>query len=221
MEEFVREFFSAYVYYPYSIYGGILLFMLASGFGLPIPEEVVLVSAGIIGYLSLNPDAALPPPYPGAPTVNVYVLATVALFSVLFADFLIYMLGKRFGPRFFRTKFFSRLMTPERMNKAQSWVQKYGYFTVFIFRFTPGVRFPGHLMCGAMGLSPYKFVAVDTFAALISVPTQVLLVSFYGESILRYLKEFKIVLFSLLAIAGLFFLLRYLARKYLNRKNPA
>ncbi len=221
MEEFVREFFSAYVYYPYSIYGGILLFMLASGFGLPIPEEVVLVSAGIIGYLSLNPSDALPPPYPGAPTVDVYVLAAVALFSVLFADFLIYTLGKRFGPRFFRTKFFSRLMTPERMSRAQSWVKKYGYFTVFIFRFTPGVRFPGHLMCGAMGLSPYKFVAVDSFAALISVPTQVLLVSFYGEAILHYMKEFKIILFSLFAIAGLFFLLRHFARKYLNRNKAA
>lgn len=195
------------------------MFMLASGFGLPIPEEVVLVSAGILGYISLHPNHTLyPPPYDGAPTVNVYVLAIVALLSVLFADFLIYMLGKRFGPRFFRTKFFSRLMTPERMERAQSWVKKYGYFTVFIFRFTPGVRFPGHLMCGAMGLSPYKFVAVDSFAALISVPTQVLLVSFYGETILAYLQKFKIILFSILAIVGLYFLLRYLARKYLNRK---
>lgn len=219
MEDLVREFFSSYVYYPYWIYAGILMFMLASGFGLPIPEEVVLVSAGILGYISLHPDPIkYPPPYEGAATVNVYVLAAVALFSVLFADFLIYMLGKRFGPRFFRTKFFSRLMTPERMAKAQEWVKKYGYFTVFIFRFTPGVRFPGHLMCGAMGLSPYKFVAVDTFAALISVPTQVLLVSFYGEIILAYLQKFKIILFSILAIVGLFFLLRWLARKYLNRK---
>ncbi len=219
MEEFVREFFAAYVYYPYSIYGGILLFMLASGFGLPIPEEVVLVSAGFIGYLSLHPDIIHnPPPFPGAPTVNVYILAGVALFSVLFADFLIYSLGKRFGPRFFRTKFFSRLMTPERMSRAQTWVKKYGYFTVFIFRFTPGVRFPGHLICGAMGLSPYKFVAVDGFAAMMSVPTQVLLVSFYGEEIMKYLREFKLVLLGLLVIAGLYFLLRHLARKYLNRK---
>ena len=220
MEEFVREFFSAYIYYPYWIYGGIVLFMMASGFGLPIPEEVVLVSAGILGYLSLNPDhSSYPPPFPDAPMVNVYVLAGVSLAAVMGADFLIYNLGKRFGPRFFRTKFFARLMTPERMTRSQEWVRKYGYFTVFIFRFTPGVRFPGHLMCGAMGLSPYKFVAVDSFAALISVPTQVLLVSFYGEVILEYLREFKIILFSILAIVGLFYLLRYLARKYLNRKT--
>lgn len=218
MEEFVREFFSAYVYHPYWIYGGIVLFMMASGFGLPIPEEVVLVSAGLLGYLSLNPDHnAYPPPSPDAHTVNVYVLATVSLLAVMSADFLIYSLGKRFGPRFFRTRIFSRLMTPERMSRAQEWVRKYGYFTVFIFRFTPGVRFPGHLMCGAMGLSPYKFIAVDAFAALISVPTQVLLVSFYGGEILKYLKEFKLIVFGILAVVGLYFLLRFLARKYLNR----
>lgn len=220
MEDFVREFFSAYIYYPYWIYGGIVLFMFASGFGLPIPEEVVLVSAGLLGYLSLNPDHAIyPPPYPDAHTVNVYTLAAVSLAAVMGADFLIYSLGKRFGPRFFRTKLFSRLMTPERMSRAQAWVRKYGYFTVFIFRFTPGVRFPGHLMCGAMGLSPYKFVGVDALAAMISVPTQVLLVSFYGKDILHYLKEFKIIVFSLLAVIGLYFLLRFLARKYLNRST--
>lgn len=218
MEEFIRSYFASYVYHPYMIYGGILAFMMASGFGLPIPEEVILVSAGFIGYLALNPDLNhYPPPYVGAPTVNVYVLAAVALASVMAADFLIYSLGKRFGPRFFRTRFFSRLMTPERMSRAQAWVKKYGYFTVFIFRFTPGVRFPGHLMCGAMGLSPYKFVGVDGFAAMISVPTQVLLVSFYGETIMHYLKEFKLIVFGIIVVVGLYFLLRHLAKKFLSR----
>jgi membrane protein DedA with SNARE-associated domain len=190
--------------------------MTLSAFGMPIPEEVVLISAGFVGYAALHPDR-FPPPFPGAESVNVYTLALVAFLAVIAADFLIYHLGHRFGPRIFKMKFFARVLNEEALAKIQRWTKKYGYWAVIIFRFTPGIRFPGHLMCGAMGMSRLRFIGVDAIAAGLSVPTQVLLVSFYGEYILQYFTQFKIWFFSILGVL----LVALVIHKILQRRrNP-
>jgi membrane protein DedA with SNARE-associated domain len=206
MEHLISELFSQYAYSPWLVYGAIILFMMMSAFGLPIPEEVVLISAGFIGYMALHP-IDYPPPYAGASSVNVYVLAAVAFVAVMWSDYLIYFLGHFFGRRLFKMRWFSRLVNESALERIQMWTRKYGYWAVFIFRFTPGVRFPGHLMCGAMGLSRWKFVGVDALAAGISVPTQILLVSFYGEVILEYIGHFKLAFFGTIVLATLLFML--------------
>jgi len=55
---------------------------------------------------------------------------------------------------------------------------------------------------------------IDGTAALISVPTQILLLAFYGEVILKFIKQFKIILLCIFAI-GIGFLLfrRFFAKK--------
>lgn len=206
MEQIITEVFSQYAYSPILVYSAICVFMMLSAFGLPIPEEIVLISAGFVGYMALNPDL-FPPPTPDAIGVNVHVLATVAFIAVIGSDYLIYILGKRFGPRLFKMRFFARLVSDSALEKIQRWTRKYGYWAVILFRFTPGVRFPGHLMCGAMGLSPWKFLGVDVIAAGFSVPTQVLLVSYYGREILMHFGRFKMYLFSALAVGFVAFLI--------------
>ncbi len=203
MEEFIQQTFGNLAYMPWAVYGAICGFMILSAFGLPLPEEVILVSAGFIGHMALFPAT----PHPeGAQVVNVHVLAAVAFCSVMGSDYLIYFLGKRFGPKLFETKWFGRMVSVDRLTKVRGWMQKYGYWPVIVFRFTPGVRFPGHLMCGAMGLSPWKFLAVDALAAGISVPTQIYFVSYYGKEILHYFKTAKIYLASALVVGLIIFL---------------
>ena len=220
MEHIITELFSQYAYSPWLVYGAVCLFMLLSAFGLPIPEEIVLISAGFVGHMALHP-ADYPPPYPGAPSVNIYVLAFVSFIAVMGSDFLIYVLGKKFGPRMFKMKWFARLISENALDRIQRWTRKYGAWAVFAFRFTPGVRFPGHLMCGAMGLSPWRFVGVDMIAAGISVPTQILLVSLYGETILRYFGQFKLYLFSTFGVLLIAFLIyKVIQRRTLKVSAP-
>ncbi|MFN9067528.1 MAG: hypothetical protein ACK5V3_09885, partial [Bdellovibrionales bacterium] len=57
-----------------------------------------------------------------------------------------------------------------------------------------------HLACGSMGMSPVKFLAVDFFAAGISVPTQIYLLATYGEPILRALQEAKFIFFGIIGV---------------------
>lgn len=199
-EETLWQFFSQYAYDPYTVYASVVLIMTASSFGLPIPEEVTLVSCGLIAYMAQNPDI-YPPPTPGAVGVNLYTLAIVCFLSVLLSDILIYFLGRFFGKKIIKTKFFLRVVGEERLVGVNKWFKKYGHWACGLFRFTPGIRFPGHMSCGMLDVPLHKFLLIDGSAALISVPTQVLLVAFYGEVILDKMKEFKLIFFGVIVFA--------------------
>lgn len=209
-------FFSQYAYQPAFVYGFIVCFMLASGVGLPIPEELILISAGLVAYMSHNPDK-FPPPYPGAQGVDVVTLCIVSFLAVLGADTLVYLIGKIFGQRIIKTKFFQKSMAGESFDKINVFFQKYGGLACGIFRFTPGIRFPGHLSCGLLGVPVWKFLLIDSIVAAISVPTQVYFVATYGEVILDKLTEFKMVVLSICAIVFVVWLVRKLYLKNANK----
>ena len=216
-DSMIVQFFAEYAYQPALVYTFIVLFMTASSFGLPIPEEMTLVSAGLVAYMASHP-AKFPPPTPEAEGVNLVILCVVCFFAVLGSDILIYTLGKFFGKKLIRTDFFNNRIGQERFNKINKIFQKYSFWACGLFRFTPGVRFPGHLSCGLMGIPFWKFVLVDGLAALISVPTQVYFVAMYGEIILDKIKEFKMYLFGVLAILVCFWLIKK-AINYLKMKR--
>ena len=208
MPEFdIVVFFAEYAYQPALVYTFIVLFMTASSFGLPIPEEMTLVSAGLVAYMAQHP-AQFPPPTPGAEGVNLVTLSIVCFVAVLGSDILIYTLGRVFGQKLVKTKFFNNRIGQERFNKINKLFQKYSYWACGFFRFTPGIRFPGHLSCGLMGISIWKFIIVDGLAALVSVPTQVVLVSMYGEVILDKIKEFKLILLAIIGVIILVWLVK-------------
>ena len=216
-QQALMTFFSQYAYQPMYVYGFITIFMFASSFGLPVPEELVLISAGLVAYLAQVPDK-FPPPYPGAEGVKVFTLCIVCFLAVLLSDLLVYLIGKFFGARIIKTKFFQKQVAGEGFNKINVFFQKYGGLACGIFRFTPGLRFPGHLSCGLLGISFWKFLAVDGLAALISVPTQVYFVATYGEIILDKMTEFKMYVLAVLALAAVVWVIRKVYLKKFAKK---
>lgn len=202
IEQFIVDTFQQYAYQPGYLYAIIVAIMTASSFGLPIPEEFTLVTAGLIAYMGMNPQKYPPPPGVDGDPVNLYTLAVVCFVAVLGSDLLIYFLGRFFGDKLFKSKFFKKNVSPERMNKINDWFNKYSYWMCGMFRFMPGIRFFGHMSCGAMRIPPHIFLAIDGAAALLSVPTQVLLVAFFGEVIIAKMKEFKLILLGILALAA-------------------
>jgi membrane protein DedA with SNARE-associated domain len=211
-QQALMTFFSQYAYQPMYVYGFITIFMTASSFGLPVPEELVLITAGLVAYMAHTPDK-FPPPYPGAEGVNVVTLAIVCFFAVFLSDLIVYLIGKFFGGRIIKTKFFQKQVAGKGFDTINSWFQKYGGLACGIFRFTPGLRFPGHLSCGLLGIPLWKFVAVDGLAALVSVPTQVYFVATYGDVILDKLAEFKMYVGIALAVVFVVWLVRKVYRK--------
>lgn len=202
-----------YAYEPTWVYLFLVVMMLLSAVGLPFPEEATLVSVGILAYMGAHPDK-YPPPYPGAPFVHAQTAAATAFLAVFMSDFLIYGIGRMFGRQVFDLKPMRAILSEENRQKIEEWTKKYGAYACGIFRFTPGIRFPGHLACGMLKFPAWKFGLIDGIAALISVPTQILLLAHYGEKILGFLKQFKLVVLCLLLIV----LLMFVYKKWIKPK---
>ena len=190
MEETLQQWLLEAAQHPWLLYVTVITTLTLSSFGLPFPEEIVLLTSGMIANVALQEAQRLG----GVPSINANTLALVCFLAVFLSDFLVFWLGRKYGTRLLRLKFFSRVMTPQTLDRIEKWTSKYGAWAAAAFRFTPGVRFPGHFMCGATGLSPVKFTLTDGTAALLSVPTQVLLMAHYGDQILVHIKQFKIAL---------------------------
>lgn len=211
-QQALMAFFQGYAYEPMKVYAFITVFMFASSFGLPVPEELVLLTSGLVAYMAHHPEL-YPPPYPGAEGVNVLTLSIVCFLAVFGSDLVVYFIGKFFGTKIIKTKFFQKQVAGKGFDTINSWFQKYGGWACGIFRFTPGLRFPGHMSCGLLGIPVWKFAAVDGMAALLSVPTQVYFVATYGEVILSKVAEFKKYLLIAAAIFFVFWLIRKIYQK--------
>jgi membrane protein DedA with SNARE-associated domain len=193
MEEFandpVLQWFFSMAFEPWKVYLGCVTLLLLSSFGLPVPEEITLLSAGFMAYVGRSPEE-FPPPHPGAAVVDPVFLAILCLLAVFLSDFLIYGLGRRFGERVRQSRL-GRLASAASWNRAESWTERHGAKVCWIFRFTPGIRFPGHLTCGIVRVPLWQFCLADGIAALVSVPTQILLIAYYGDVVISFLKKFK------------------------------
>lgn len=216
-QEPIFVWMSQFAFQPGMVYSAIVVMMFLSAVGVPLPEEVTLLSAGLLAFMGANPDL-FPPPYAGAPVVNPTEAAIVASIAVFAADFFIYWVGRVWGRRLLQHPRLTRMISPALLQKAEDFTRRYGALATGIFRFTPGIRFPGHLLCGTLKFSAWKFALIDGLAVCISVPTQILLLAHYGEPILQTLKQFKLVVFGVLGLA----LIAWLAIKLRERaRNQA
>lgn len=124
--------------------------LILCGFGFPMPEDIILVSAGFL-----------------AAENNFPLLSCMILmyFGIMIGDSLIFTGGRLFGGRL--VKFIVR---EERREKVQELFRKYGVGVIFIARFLPGLRTPIFFTAGTLHYSPLRFVIMDGVAALISAP---------------------------------------------------
>ncbi|MCC6579843.1 MAG: DedA family protein [Phycisphaeraceae bacterium] len=141
-------------------YVGLVVVLVLSGFGLPLPEDVPLIFAG---YLC------------GIGEANIYIMLPVAFFAVLGTDLLVYWLGRRLGHHVPRLPVIRRYLSEKNLAKADEAFHRHGPWVLFIARFLPGIRTPVFFSAGAFKIPVRKMLAYDGSAALISVPTIVLL----------------------------------------------
>ena len=219
-QEPIFQWLAQYAYEPSMVYMAVFAMMIASGFGFPLPEEVTIISVGILTYMGANPQL-FPPPFVGAPVVDGYEAAIFVSLAVLIADNLVYWLGRGFGRKIRKMERFQNFFNGPINEKINNFIKKYGSYAAFIFRFTPGIRFPAHLFLGMSKFSPWAFILIDGLAILISVPTQILLVYHFGEPILATLYKFKVYVGIGLLILAMYFLINKLLKKIRARKLSA
>lgn len=161
--EFLIEFFSSYGYWA------VFLVLLACGFGLPIPEDVTLVSGGVISGLGYT---------------NVHWMLVVSMLGVLVGDSTMYWLGRIYGEKIRQFPLIRNIVTEERYKMVQERFEKQGNRLLFIARFLPGLRAVVYLVSGiTKRVSFVRFVLVDFCAAIISVPIWVYLGDYGAQNI--------------------------------------
>lgn len=182
-------------------YLAVFAMLLACGLGLPIPEDITLVSGGVISGLEET-------------GTNPHFMVIISMAGVLFGDTFVFFIGLIYGIDILQTKWVSRFITPERYVRVQESFQKYGRLVVFFARFMPGLRMPIYLVAGiSKRVSALLFILTDFLAAIISVPLWVYL-GYFGARNRKWLVQkvhegqvglMLIMAFFILAALGIFF----------------
>jgi membrane protein DedA with SNARE-associated domain len=192
---------------PYGIYSYavILAVLLACGFGLPLPEDITLVTAGILAAREI---------------IDFKIAVAVCLFGVLLGDGIIFVLGSRYGTKLRGSKFFSMILPERRDAAVKAIIQKYGDKVIFMARFMPGLRTPLFFATGSYHVPFWKFFLLDGLAALISVPLWVYVGYLFGAN----LEELEVVIkraqvgiyISLVALVALFITGYFVKKRFLR-----
>ena len=173
------------------VYAKLAGILLLCGLGVPIPEDISLISAGYLAHLG---------------TVELHSVFLVCFAAVLGGDTLAFMLGRSFGTKLLASRFGHRYFTPRRQRRVRAYFRTYGSKVVFVARFLPGLRFSIFLSAGMLHVRPYVFIVYDALAALISVPFLVYMAWYFGDHIDHVIKWAKrseygiLVLFCLAAV---------------------
>ena len=155
------------------VFGGLhyvapFVVLLLCGVGLPLPEEVTLIGAGLLVY---QEKVAFVP------------IVLVCSAAILLGDSIPYWLGRHWGPSALRIRAVRKVLHPERFARLERRFEDHGNWATFVCRFLPGIRIPGYFVAGTMGMSYPRFLLLDALGVLISVPISIHLGRLFGGSI--------------------------------------
>ena len=194
----VLDFLQPYGSHSYFVILGMLL---ACGFGIPMPEDIILITGGILSSHGVT---------------DFWWVTGVCMVGVLGGDGTVFFLGRRYGARIRGHSFFRKLLSERRDHQVRGVIQKYGDKVVFMARFMPGLRTPIFFTCGSYHLSPLKFVLLDGAAAFISVPLWVYTGYLFGKNLdelERKMRQFQFGIYFVLGLIVLAFVAAALIKK--------
>jgi membrane protein DedA with SNARE-associated domain len=173
-------------------YLGIILYMVLTGCGFPMPEEVAIIAGGV---LSANGQLR-------------WELALGALLiGALLGDCVMYWIGRHFGRRLLdKNKLFNRMITPEREKKMEEMLAKHGVKVLLGARFLVGVRGPMYITAGILKVPFKRFVLADLFCATLVVSLFFGISYVYGAEIAKAINKgegwLTIIVLTVLVLAG-------------------
>jgi membrane protein DedA with SNARE-associated domain len=155
-------------YSEHFIYAGLFLVLFFSGLGLPIPEEITLLTGGFLVNLGIT---------------GFYPTLAFIFVGVLTGDMAIYSIGRKWGHGIITHRNLRRIFCEERLARVRQFFRDHGSKTIFIARFISGFRMAAFLAAGTIGVKPGKFLFLDFLAALIAVPLLFYLGYSCGENV--------------------------------------
>lgn len=181
-------------------YGSIVLFvfLMLGIIALPIPDETLMIFAG---FLMNTGKLHIPSTIVAAYLGSVCGITLSYLLGRTVGHYFTHNYGKHFG------------MTPERLDRVEKWLQKYGKWTLILGYFIPGIR---HLTGVATGMAYVSFKEFALFAytgAAIWVATFLSIGYFFGNYCVAIISiialDFDEILIIIIAIVFFYYFYRY------------
>jgi membrane protein DedA with SNARE-associated domain len=171
-------------------YGGPALMLLAAGFGLPIPEDIPLLLGGYLCYKS---------------KAQLGIMLPLLFVCVLTGDVTLFTLGKRWGDRILEHRWTRRLFRKRRLDAIKMKFHEHGAKIIFAGRFMPGMRSVIFATAGILDIPYWKFALTNGSAALISVPTLVVLGWYFGgqfDWVVDRVREGQLVIIAIVVVVA-------------------
>jgi membrane protein DedA with SNARE-associated domain len=139
---------------------------VATGLGLPLPEELPIILGGILA---------------ASGKVYWFIMLPVCIVAVVVGDSFLYGIGRLWGPRLLDTRWMKSIMSPERRKKVEDNFNKYGVKILLFARLLPGIRAPIFVMAGVMRVPLPRFVFADGIYAIPGVSLLFFLAYFFTQ----------------------------------------
>lgn len=166
------EMFSGLMGYGYA---GIIFYMILTGCGFPMPEEVAIIAGGA---LAANGQ------------LHWGLTWGSLLIGALLGDCVMYYIGYHFGRRLLeQNRFWNRLITPDREKKVEDLLAQHGVKVLLGARFLVGLRGPMYITAGILKVPFRRFVLADLFCATLVVTLFYALSYFYGAQVIKAIHE--------------------------------
>lgn len=193
-------------------YLGIFLTLIASGLGFPIPEELPVVTAGVL----VGHDES---------TLKWYIMLPVVMAGVVISDAFLYGMGRLWGTRILNLKWVQRrLLTPEKRSEIEKNLHDRGIAVLLGARLLPGIRTPIFLLAGMMRVPLGRFMLADALYAIPGVNLLFWLAYFLTDqalAITNKLEEYRplVVVAVLSGIAGAL-IQKYVFSRHVSTGEP-
>jgi membrane-associated protein len=175
--------------------------------GLFLPGDSLLFTAGVV--LSQRDGA-----------VNAFALSAAAVVVAVVGNQIGYYIGRQTGTTLVGRPG-ARILTQERLARAQQFLDRHGWWSVVLARWIPWIRTLAPLIAGAARMDARRYMASTAVGAVLWVPALVL-AGYYGAGLLDqfpWLKTAAVVISIAFFILGTAYgLWRF--RQEMNRTSP-
>jgi membrane protein DedA with SNARE-associated domain len=135
-------------------YLGVFVALIASGFGFPIPEELPVLTAGImVGHEDT--------------TLYWYFMLPVVIAGVVIGDGVLYGIGRIWGHKLLDLKWIQRkFLSPKKRIEIEKNFADRGIMVLLGARMLPGIRSPIFIMAGMLRVPLGRFLLADGIYAI-------------------------------------------------------
>lgn len=178
-------------------YLGIVVFLVLTGCGLPIPEEIPIVFAGI---------------WSSQGNLDPWLAFLACLVGALLGDTVMFAIGYHFGHGLaMRHPKLAKLVGAEREASFEEAIQRHMFKVMALSRFMVGVRGPVYLSAGVVRVPFRRFIMYDAICATLVVGTFFSIAFYFGDHITDLLRDAEwalTILVILVVLVGLLWWIR-------------